>query len=80
MCKPHRCPHIAMTGNICVCAEQHPLHNFGVVDIAVVTVLVVPTPILIIAPKATRGTSQRVCAQFARDMIHTSRLEDVWSN
>jgi elongator complex protein 3 len=19
MCKPHRCPHIAMTGNICVC-------------------------------------------------------------
>jgi elongator complex protein 3 len=19
MCKPHRCPHVAMTGNICVC-------------------------------------------------------------
>lgn len=22
MCKPHRCPHIAMTGNICVCVRQ----------------------------------------------------------
>ena len=21
MCKPHRCPHIAMTGNICVCVR-----------------------------------------------------------
>ena len=22
MCKPHRCPHIAMTGNICVYVKQ----------------------------------------------------------
>lgn len=26
MCKPHRCPHIAMTGNICVYCPGQPLH------------------------------------------------------
>ena len=80
MCKPHRCPHIAMTGNICVCAKQRQCYRSGVADIAVVIVLVVPTPILITAPKATRGTNRRVCAPFARGMILTSRHEDAWSN
>jgi len=80
MCKPHRCPHIAMTGNICVCALQHPCYHFGVADIAVVTVLVAPTLILITVPKATRGTNRRACVPFALGMIHTSRHEDAWSN
>jgi hypothetical protein len=80
MCKPHRCPHIAMTGNICVCAKQHPRYHSGVADIAVVIVLVVPIPILITVPKATRGTNRRACAPFAPGMILTSRHEDAWSN
>ncbi len=69
-----------MTGNICVCAKQHPPYNLDVADTAVVTVLVVPTPILITVPKVTRGTSQRACVLFALGMIHTSRHEDAWSN
>jgi elongator complex protein 3 len=28
MCKPHRCPHIAMTGNICVYCPGGPDSDF----------------------------------------------------
>ena len=28
MCKPHRCPHIAMTGNICVYCPGGPASDF----------------------------------------------------
>ena len=30
MCKPHRCPHIAMTGNICVYCPGGPDSDFEV--------------------------------------------------
>ena len=28
MCKPHRCPHIAMTGNVCVYCPGGPDSDF----------------------------------------------------
>jgi histone acetyltransferase (RNA polymerase elongator complex component) len=34
MCKPHRCPHIAMTGNICVYCPGGPDSDFEVIQLA----------------------------------------------
>jgi elongator complex protein 3 len=34
MSKPHRCPHIAMTGNICVCVARRQFRRFYLTDLS----------------------------------------------
>ena len=78
MCKPHRCPHIAMTGNICVY-----VYNMSDIDDLINTAFTIlidivpegPIPISIIAPKVILGTNLQACVLFAHVTIPTSRHE-----
>lgn len=76
MCKPHRCPHIAMTGNICVyVCDRHIFlsHSSN-------SALVVPIQISNTLPNHTLATNLLQCGRSGPVTIHTSRLEVVWNS
>ena len=84
MCKPHRCPHIAMTGNICVYVSNMSLLYDGLTDDNITLLIDIaledPTLILIIAHKVTLGTNLLVCVLFEHVMIPTNRREGELSS
>jgi len=59
MCKPHRCPHIAMTGNVCVTD----------------TAQVDQTPTLSTALSPILGMSPRPCEPSGHATIHSNRAQ-----
>lgn len=81
MCKPHRCPHIAMTGNVCVYCpggpdsdfeystqvgqRRHCWHGFRWADVACAWCL-----------RPTRGTSRQACEPSEHGTTRTRRRED----
>lgn len=79
MCKPHRCPHIAMTGNICVYVRRpfyHKSNIYSFIDIAPVAQI----PISITVPKATQAMNPLRCVPYGHGMIPTNRPEVGWNN
>lgn len=74
MCKPHRCPHIAMTGNICVCVKLQTILNYFF-NLLLGIVQEGPTRTLITAPRAILDTSRPACELSERGTIRMSRHE-----
>jgi hypothetical protein len=83
MSKPHRCPHIAMTGNVCVyCPGESPRLNatlhavVGIVSFS----QVVLTVTLSTARRHTLGMSPPACEPYVPVTILTPRPVAVWIN
>ena len=74
MCKPHRCPHIAMTGNICVYGAPSPF-AIEAADVPADTVQEDPTQTSITARKAILDTSPRVCEPSEHGTTRMNRHE-----
>jgi hypothetical protein len=67
MSKPHRCPHIAMTGNICV------YDGYAETVLILGIVLEDQIPILSILHSLIPGMSLLRCEQYGHDMILTNK-------